>query len=341
MPDTRPKRKAVDVPIPAKGEDPTERKRVLNILAQRRYRQRRREHLKQLEAHVGVQSPPKSSAFNNTTSATCNIAQLQISRIRSPVESVNVADFQQSRDSGLLDDQDPFAMFDPDFVSTVPCDWNSLLPSLPGTPFTTDGSAEGHTLSLSSLPSPSTSKTTETPYSFPDEAYLPVLELDLLRGATAIASRLNISNLIWSLSSTSPFSDPSMALAQYDHLPCNLRPTPAQLTQPHHPILDLLPWPTVREKLILILSQPLELRPPSAKSSTALLEFVYDVEDSAEGVRIWGDDPYSDQAWEVGDKVFKNWWWAFDRDVIRRSNEMRRLRGARLLGEGTIMGDVA
>ncbi|RMZ82117.1 hypothetical protein DV737_g2216, partial [Chaetothyriales sp. CBS 132003] len=124
---------------------------------------------------------------------------------------------------------------------------------------------------------------------------------------------------------------------QFDHLPDNLRPTRAQLTHPHHPLLDLLPWPSVREKLVLIFSLPAEKRPPCAASPTALLELVYDIEDSAEGVRIWGDDPCSDKSWEVGEKVFVNWWWALDRDVIRRSNEMRRARGAKLLGQGSVL----
>lgn len=46
------KRKPSAVEVPAKGEDPAERKRVLNVLAQRRYRQRRREHVKKLEAQT-------------------------------------------------------------------------------------------------------------------------------------------------------------------------------------------------------------------------------------------------------------------------------------------------
>ena len=92
--------------------------------------------------------------------------------------------------------------------------------------------------------------------------------------------------------------------------------------------------------MIMVLSQPPDIRPPSAASPLALFEFVYDIEDSAEGIRISGSDPFSEHNWELGEKVFKSWWWVFDRDIIRRSNELRVSRGAPLLG-GSILGEVA
>jgi hypothetical protein len=92
----------------------------------------------------------------------------------------------------------------------------------------------------------------------------------------------------------------------------------------------------------MVFSQPVDVRPRVAKSPTALLEFAYDLEDSAEGARIWGEDPHDDQAWEVGEKLFENWWWIFDTNIIRRSNEIRRRRGAKMLGtgEGTVLGEI-
>lgn len=73
-----------------------------------------------------------------------------------------------------------------------------------------------------------------------------------------------------------------------------------------------------------------------------MLDLVYDVEDSSEGFRIWGDSPFVEANWEVGSKVFKSWWWAFDREILRRSNEWRRERGASKLGwgMGSVMGEV-
>jgi hypothetical protein len=87
-----------------------------------------------------------------------------------------------------------------------------------------------------------------------------------------------------------------------------------------------------RNKLIHVFSQTPDLRPPGARCPTALMDFVYDVEDSAEGVRIWGDDPCDWQNWEIGEKVFEKWWWAFDGEIIKNSNEWRIGRGAPVLG---------
>ncbi|KIW15168.1 hypothetical protein PV08_05213 [Exophiala spinifera] len=197
-------------------------------------------------------------------------------------------------------------------------------------------------------------------YTFPDEMHIQVAELDLLRGCMSIAQRLQIQDMIWSLTSLSPFADSASAsadeivgsgprspptaaaairLQQYGHLPPNLRPTQAQLSIPHHPAIDVLPWPSVRDRLIHVLAQPPEYRPTGAQSPMALVDFVYDIEDPAEGVRISGNDPYDAQNWEVGEKVFKGWWWCFDREIVTRTNELRRARGAATLGFGT-MGSV-
>jgi hypothetical protein len=57
----------------------------------------------------------------------------------------------------------------------------------------------------------------------------------------------------------------------------------------------------------------------------------YDIDDSAEGLRISGSDWHSAENWEVGQTLFKNWWWAFDRSVVDSSNALRAKRGAQKL----------
>lgn len=82
---------------------------------------------------------------------------------------------------------------------------------------------------------------------------------------------------------------------------------------------------------------PDEMRPTNAKGPLAVVNFAYDVEDDAEGVRIFGDDPYEPASWEVGQLLFERWWFLFDREVIANSNRWRRMRGApplRLKGAG-------
>ncbi|KAL1594477.1 hypothetical protein SLS60_010237 [Paraconiothyrium brasiliense] len=103
-------------------------------------------------------------------------------------------------------------------------------------------------------------------------------------------------------------------------LPPNLHPTTAQMTIPHHPFLDALPWPSVREKLICIFSLPSFARPPIAQDdgeegpTKAIMRLVTDLDDFREGVRIHGNlvgweasSELAEEAWEIGEVFYKNW----------------------------------
>jgi hypothetical protein len=455
MPQER-RRKVPDLPVPGRDDDAAERKRVLNVLAQRRYRKRKREHLQELESKLKGKASPNESHDSGPKSPTVTGNEnSQISSESRRRQCFTVAsdpsrsdqNARQPASGHLIDSQGaPYRIIDGStaaWASTAPIENPILTPTHPnppnyaidlgyeGTPeagsarpeddlpttsidltasvlsttaadldlpdfdfepdctyfdgglagiswttlsgFIPQPSSRHGRLKIPLLESNSSSTDTNTSssssssarptpmtlpdclhhdpdlervvqlhrlqnFTFEDSYNLRVLELDLLRGCLAIAKRLNISDAIWSLHETSPFSDPANAHLTYDDLPLNLRPTLAQRTLPHHPVLDVLPWPTARNKLIHVFSQTPDLRPPGARCPTALMDFVYDVEDSAEGVRIWGDDPYDWQNWEIGEKVFEKWWWAFDGEIIKNSNEWRIGRGAPVLGQ--VLGEV-
>ena len=111
--------------------------------------------------------------------------------------------------------------------------------------------------------SPSTTGNSEvTDLSFPDSYYLPVNELTLLRGLMRIAVRLRCNTTtIWDLRSNSPFNDGTHTALTTQDLPQTWRPTLSQSSIPHHPVIDLLPWPSVRDRLLLLISLPDEARP--------------------------------------------------------------------------------
>lgn len=173
-----------------------------------------------------------------------------------------------------------------------------------------------------------------------------------------IASRLNLTDNLWDLAGISPFytgpggisrsattnsrsQNPVLASGlcpeAFLNLPENYRPTQVQRLVPHHAFLDLLPWPTVRDKLIQVFSIPIHLRPPSAADPMALVSLVHDMEDPSEGMRICGPDPFSPDVWEIGQLVFQRWWWAFERSIVESSNRLRRERGQ----QGLILGPVS
>lgn len=454
MPQER-RRKAPDLAVPARHDDTAERKRVLNVLAQRRYRKRKREHLQELESKLkGAASPNNSPDSGLKRPTVTTTKQSQISNDTGSLQCFTIAQEPPASDRNTrqpeagypVDPQsNPYRVIDgstaawestatvenpvisahanpPNYaidlgyngnleidparpgpgLSDTPMDpiesitssaaANLELPDFdfePDDTYFDDGLAGISWTTLSGfVPQPSprhgrlrlppadantplthistscSSSTSTGPmpktlpdclhndpdlesvvqlhrlqhFTFEDSYNLRVLELDLLRGCVTIAKRLNISDSIWSLQETSPFADPANAHLTYDHLPLNLRPTNIQRTLPHHPVLDLLPWPTARNKMIHVFAQTPDLRPPATRCPTALLDFVYDIEDSAEGVRIWGDDPCDWQNWEVGEKVFGKWWWAFDSEIIKNSNEWRINRGAPVLGQ--VLGEL-
>lgn len=192
-------------------------------------------------------------------------------------------------------------------------------------------------------------------FTFPDDRILEVPSLTLLNAAMKVAQRLNINGLIWDFTAVSPFyspvssnnsvsSPPSLETGlsssatspassiDLTELPSHLLPTRTQRSIPHHPIIDLLPWPSTRDKLIQVFHLPVSLRPPTAQDPMGLLRLVYDMEDGGgEGVRISGDDPFEPAVWEIGQVVFARWWWAFEISVVERSNRARGDRGERIL----------
>ena len=396
------RRKASSIPIPDLDDDAMERKRVLNVLAQRRYRKRKREYLRKLEASIvshddgddDAEEIAPASTYDLTnsdgpsrrTSTDVGLISPPATLTSSPDDGSALQDVEESTvDPSQLSEPaiTDFALdqsFDLSMTSTG-MDWfdngesdalntTSLCPteihnmnagppnmfwaSTMNTENDTEIDAIDAIISSTSSTIPRSTKLTPfqslalSPQTYPHSPSIPytshlaILELDILRAATTIASCLSVSHLVFDLTATSPFAAPSSCPPPLPaSLPLNLQPTLLQTTTPHHPIIDVLPWPSVRNRLIAVFSLPPQHRPPIASSPTALLEFVYDIEDGAEGVRIHGSDPLDDKNWEVGEQVLKNWWWAFDRQVLGRSNVLRRRRGAGTLsGGGSVMGEV-
>jgi hypothetical protein len=182
--------------------------------------------------------------------------------------------------------------------------------------------------------------TVTDPLSFNDEAYVTTPGLSVIRAHVTILQRMHRNGGkidVWNPFSVSPFyqsgapsaAPPPLAVS----LPDNYHPTALQKAVKHHPVLDLLPWPSVRSKILHILTLPMEFRPQRAKGDlpNVTMQLMLDMKDAGGGLRVWGSNPFDENNWEVGPVFFQQWWWALDSEIVKRSNQIRTQRGEDIL----------
>ncbi|KAI0132856.1 hypothetical protein BJ170DRAFT_263799 [Xylariales sp. AK1849] len=350
--------------LPDINDDASERKRVLNVLAQRRYRQRKR-HGKSHRSPSGDFAESSASVNGNEVVAVdswnSSLPRDGAQAEKEPVHANPLTGDVSPPGLAPLLNLDIQACWPPDIISPT---ISNLLggidepaaADLEGTESTVNmtttdpiipsmTTSEAFDLGFSNLlnlsyvdtlvdlstngPGPVSPMESAEQLCFPDTYLLPVPELKLLQAFLRIATSMRCKSSPWDLNAVSPFNDPTSVVPP--ELPASWAPTVSQSTVPHHPLLDLLPWPSARDRIIDVFSLPDDLRPPGAGGPLALVQFVYDMEDSGEGMRIWGGSPCDPTTWEVGQLLFERWWFIFDRHIIEQSNRWRRLRGAATL----------
>ncbi|KAJ8114956.1 hypothetical protein OPT61_g3277 [Boeremia exigua] len=315
-----------------------DRKRMLNVLAQRRYRQRRKEKIASLEAQA--KDPNRlidhQSTISNDASPSAGSASDQSDRIGEfiDVPCENETSFivhGNPFDTTLIGDLDPFLAL-PTPLSSTP---ELADPQYGASPsgFAFPLTADGGTLTM------------------------PVM--NLVQTLFSIATAFNLNEKLWD-----PFYMHVMpAYGSYPtSLPANLHPVSVQFTIPHHPAIDLLPWPSVREKLIILFAMPNRLRPSIAQEDDdggsnapgiwlssgptggglppgqgkAVSRLIQDIDDFQDGGGLmvhgnsvaWGQgNEFVEEAWEVGESFYRNWWFCLDQKIIDQSNKRRNERG--------------
>ncbi|USP74618.1 hypothetical protein yc1106_01892 [Curvularia clavata] len=124
-----------------------------------------------------------------------------------------------------------------------------------------------------------------------------------LRAFMTAASLLNIVSNIFD-----PFALHTSPPTPHPSLPPNLHPVRAQILIPHHPALDIIPWPSVREKLICMLHLPSSQRPPIARGTRgeAIQRIIDDIDDYSSGWRVHGNTAgwsshheMAEESWEI------------------------------------------
>ncbi|KAF8422013.1 hypothetical protein EV426DRAFT_607157 [Tirmania nivea] len=111
----------------------------------------------------------------------------------------------------------------------------------------------------------------------------------------------------------SPFND---QFAISPNIPKDLEPTQMQITVPHHPYIDIVPFPGFRNKMLRFLD-------------------IIDEEDVCSMIYtdwgVWGNRPWDKTSWEVGEKFAEKYWFLMDEEMKRVSDFWRGQRGLKPL----------
>ena len=100
-------------------------------------------------------------------------------------------------------------------------------------------------------------------------------------------------------------------------LPSPIAPTLQQQMVPYRPYVDMLPWSSLRDR---ILNSPMAINEA---------EFIQDM--GSGDLKIWGPTPWEPMAWEVGPEYARKWWFLMDDGILGTANFWRSQRGEEAL----------
>ncbi|GIJ85000.1 hypothetical protein Asppvi_003855 [Aspergillus pseudoviridinutans] len=183
----------------------------------------------------------------------------------------------------------------------------------------------------------------------PEQCYTPDIHLNTIQLTTmsfvaacfANAAMLGLSpEALWSRTSQSPFYQAQMAdypfgsasTGQFAYLKPLLRPSSTQVAHPHHPYLDILPFPSFRDRII----QLLQVQPPPFDPDKLCQDL------KSDGLICWGSTkrdgrdkagsgaPWDIRSWEIKPWFLNKWWFLFDGpdgEMYQHSRWWSELRG--------------
>jgi hypothetical protein len=135
----------------------------------------------------------------------------------------------------------------------------------------------------------------------------------------ANAQTLGYTTLLMSPSARSRFSPADLNKSFSNSLPASLRPTALQCNVPHHPWIDLLPVPELRDNLLLHGETTYD-----ARQLCRDMRGFQAVSSGHGGVIVWGD-PWDPEGWEVTKAFAQKWPWVIrgNRSLLQSSNYWR------------------
>ncbi|KAF2154965.1 hypothetical protein K461DRAFT_319445 [Myriangium duriaei CBS 260.36] len=333
--------------IPSLQEDSAERRRVLNVLAQRRYRRRKREKIQTLQAQVQKQQQTNEPTPSSTTTVVQQANQLLAFDFLDP--QIPFTSGNGGDTTGIHFNLPGFPLI-PDITgpSLEQFDESSLWPddSLASTT-TPSHSTTSTNSSNSSNSSANPNATSYLPINTPTPAndfadYLITTPgLSVIRAHTEIFDQLVGPGFDLDIFNPAAISPISLGYdVQPGPLLLHFTPTPLQRHVKHHPIIDVLPWPSFRDRFLYVMSLRTEQRPRIARKDMAgvTLELMLAVKDAGGGIRVWDQNGFAPDSWEIGQTFYSKFWWAIDDEIVRNSNKHRELRGENRLNRRSLEG---
>ncbi|SPO04143.1 uncharacterized protein DNG_06826 [Cephalotrichum gorgonifer] len=164
----------------------------------------------------------------------------------------------------------------------------------------------------------------------PCPTHLPrLIQVNILGALTRNAQALNLSNSWLLCDAISVLDEDSLSSIS---CPKSLRPTALQVSVSHHPWIDLLPLPRLRENILKLIDiEGFD----EDELCHDMVEF-----DSEEGPEkaaliIWGD-PWDPRGWEASVAFLRKWGWLLTGcpEILEATNYWREKRGERRLSWG-------
>ncbi|KAM0123527.1 hypothetical protein ACHAP3_011062 [Botrytis cinerea] len=165
------------------------------------------------------------------------------------------------------------------------------------------------------------------------ERLVSVLQLNVFTALTRNAAMLGLDVGWLVCDAISPFGQTGPQLPSTppkDGLyPDSLSPTSLQSSAVHHPWIDLLPWPELRDRILFL---SINDRIDEDELWYDLVEFDTVRTRDEVSLIIWGE-PWDPRGWEVSIGFLRKWGWLLkgSLDVLEGTNYWRHKRGERML----------
>ncbi|KAI0098991.1 hypothetical protein F4776DRAFT_527662 [Hypoxylon sp. NC0597] len=164
------------------------------------------------------------------------------------------------------------------------------------------------------------------------EHLLRVVRINVFHALARNSVALGLSTSWLLYDSISPFGQigPAVPVTVPPSYPHSLTPTPLQLIEPHHPWVDLLPWPILRDRILHLSAGGLIDEDNLCRD---VVEFDTTQNSSEEaGLIIWGS-PWDPRGWEASSAFLRKWGWILEGcvEIFEATNYWREQRGEKKL----------